>query len=225
MENKIRNSLIRTIMLAILFVGTITFISIKYSSFIFSIISSTDTFRDFILSYGNSGVLVFLSFQFIHIIIPFIPGEFIQIAGGYVYGTLLGSILIFFGTLVGTILAFYASRTIGYPLVKIFVSKERIEKFTSLTNSEKVGAVMFILFLIPGVPKDALIYLAGLTPIKPLRFIVLSLVARSPGLIGSAFIGSNLHEKDYKSIIILSAVSVTLFLIGIFFRKKLFIKF
>lgn len=221
MERKVRNTLARNILLAMLFIGTLIFISFKYTPYIMSVISNTEEFRDFILSYGNTGVLVFMAFQISHIIIPVIPGEIVQIAGGYVYGTILGSVFLLIGTAIGTVGVFYISRTVGYPIVKIFVSKENMERFAFLSNSSKIEAVMFALFLIPGIPKDALIYIAGLTPIKPLRFILISLVARTAGIIGSAFIGANLLEKDYRTVIIMTIISVLIFAIGIVFRKKI----
>ncbi|HEY5583977.1 MAG TPA: VTT domain-containing protein [Ruminiclostridium sp.] len=221
MERKVRKTLVKYILLALSFVGVLIFISIKYTPFIVSTISNTEKFRDFILSYGNKGVLVFIFFQLSHIIIPVIPGELVQIAGGYVYGTIFGSIFLLFGTVIGTIIVFYVSRIIGYPIVEIFVSKEKMKKFVFLANSGKIEVVMFILFLIPGMPKDALIYIAALTPIRPVRFIAISLVARTPGIIGSAFIGANMLEKDYKSAIIMAIISLLIFTIGIVFRKKI----
>lgn len=221
MERKVRKTLTIKTILAILFIGVLIFISVQYAPFIISIISNTEKFRDYILSYGNTGTLVFMGFQLSHIIIPVIPGEFVQIAGGYVYGTILGTVFLLFATVIGTIIVFYLSRVIGYPIVEIFVSKEKMEKFAFLSNSGKIEVAMFILFLIPGIPKDALIYIAGLTPIKPLRFIMISMIARTPGIVGSAFIGANILEKDYKPVIILVIVSLIIFTIGIVFRKKI----
>jgi len=224
MERKTKIVLIRNILLVILFIGILAFISVKYTPFIVSIIKDTGKFRDFILSYGSAGVLVYIFLQFIHIVIPFIPGEFIQIAGGYIYGTFFGTIYSIIGTVVGTIFVFYISRALGYPLVKIFVSKKNMDRFSSMLNGEKAEIAMFALFMFPGIPKDTLIYMAGLTPIKPIRFMLISLIARSPGLIGSSFIGSNILEKDYKSIVIFSIAVAILFTFGLIFRKKILSK-
>ncbi|SHF60332.1 SNARE associated Golgi protein [Desulforamulus putei DSM 12395] len=135
MDIKERNIFVRNIVLAILFIGIIVFISLKYTPFIMSTISNTEKFRDYILSYGITGTFVFMGFQISHIVIPVIPGEFVQIAGGYVYGVVLGSALLLIGTIIGTTAVFYLSRMIGYPIVNIFVSKERLEKFSFLSNS------------------------------------------------------------------------------------------
>jgi uncharacterized membrane protein YdjX (TVP38/TMEM64 family) len=215
-------TLIRNILFAIIVFGVIIFISIKFTPIIVEFMGNTHKFRHFILSYGNLGVFLFIGFQILHVLIPLIPGEVVQIAGGYVYGTLLGSILLYIGTMIGTIIVFYISRIVGYPVVKIFVNQKRMKQFDMLLNSKKLEIVLFVLFLIPGIPKDTLLYITGLTPIKPIRLILISTTARIPGLIGSAYIGASLMHKNYTLAAIVGVVSVILFLLGIVFRKKVF---
>ncbi len=212
------------ILLAVAFISVLVFFSVKYAPLMTDIISNRDRFREFILSYGNKGVLVFIGFQIIHILIPVIPGEVVQIAGGYVFGTFAGSIYMVIGTIVGTIIVFYAAQFIGYPIVKVFVKPEKIEKFKAMLNSNKAEIAIFIMMLVPGFPKDTLIYIAGLTPIMPIRFIVISIVARTPGLIGSAFIGASIHQKDYKAVIIMSIITIAVIALGYVLRKHALIK-
>lgn len=207
------------ILLAFTFISVLVFFSVKYAPLITDIISNSDRFRDFILSYGNKGVLVFIGFQITHILIPVIPGEVVQIAGGYLYGTLAASIYMVIGTIIGTIMVFYASRFIGYPIVKIFIKPEKMKKFKAMLNSNQAEVSIFIMMLIPGFPKDMLVYMAGLTPIKPLRFMVISVVARTPGLIGCAFIGASIHQKDYTTVIIMSVITIAIIGLGYVFRK------
>jgi uncharacterized membrane protein YdjX (TVP38/TMEM64 family) len=202
--------------------GGIIFIGIKYTPIIVKFMGDTYKFRNFILSYGNIGVFLFIGFQILHVIIPVIPGEVVQIAGGYVYGTLLGSVLLYTGTLIGTIIVFYISRVIGYPVIKIFVNEKKMKQFETLLNTRKLEIVLFLLFLIPGIPKDTLLYITGLTPIKPIRLILITTTARIPGLIGSAYIGSNIMQKNYTLAIAIGIVSIMLFALGIIFRKKVF---
>jgi len=214
--------IVRNIILAVLFIAAITFVSIKYTPEIMRLLKNTDKFRGFLLSYKNMGYVVFVAFQTTHILIPAIPGEVVQIAGGYVYGTILGSILLYIGMMLGTIIVFYTTRIIGYPLVKIFVSKKKMAQFEALTNSKKSDIVLFILFLLPGVPKDTLLYITGLMPIKPIKLILISTTARMPGVIGSAYIGANLLSRNYTAAIVVGIISVIMFIMGIIFRKKFF---
>jgi uncharacterized membrane protein YdjX (TVP38/TMEM64 family) len=99
-----------------------------------------------------------------------------------------------------------------------------MKKFKAMLNSNQAEVSIFIMMLIPGFPKDMLVYMAGLTPIKPLRFMVISVVARTPGLIGCAFIGSNIHQKDYTTVIIMSVITIAIIGLGYVFRKFVFTK-
>lgn len=214
--------IIRNIIFAVLAFGIIIFFSVKYTPKMLELLSSTEKLRTFLLEYGNLGIMVFLGIQAAHILIPVIPGEVVQIGGGYVYGTILGSVLLYIGMLAGTIVVFYLSRIFGYPLVKIFVSKKKIRQFEKLSRSKKTEIILFILFFMPGVPKDTLLYATGLMPVKPRRIIIMSTIARMPGVIGSAYIGANLMNKNYTAAIIVSVIAVLTFILGAIFRKKLF---
>lgn len=209
------------IILAILFILLVTYITVRYASDITRLVSKPERFRHFLTSYGPAGVLVFISFQVLQIIISVIPGEVVQIAGGYVYGTVFGTVYSMAGVVVGCVATFYISRFLGFGLVKRFVSQKNIEKFNFLINSPKSEIIMFLLFLIPGIPKDMLVYIAGLTPIKPLRFFIIVAVARFPALLGSSFIGANLQEKDYISVIVVSVIACILFVVGILMKDKI----
>ncbi|MDD4803530.1 MAG: VTT domain-containing protein [Syntrophomonas sp.] len=207
------------LVLALGFISFLIYFSFKYAPGITELTRNTEQFRDLILSYGKKGALIFISFQIIQIIIPIIPGEVVQIAGGYVYGTLIGVIYIIIGTLAGTALAFCAARIIGYPIVKILVKPVKITKFKAVLATRKSESLIFIMMLMPGFPKDALVYIAGLTPIKPIRFMIISILARIPAQIGCVFIGSNIHQKDYTAVIIVVAITVVFIALAFIFRR------
>jgi uncharacterized membrane protein YdjX (TVP38/TMEM64 family) len=201
-----------------LFILLITFLTVKYAPGITKLISKPDRFRLLLTSYGPISVLVFIFFQILQVVIAAIPGELVQLAGGYVYGTLLGTIYSTVGILLGSIIAFYISRLLGLPLVKILVPQREFEKFNFLINNPKSEITMFILFLIPGIPKDILVYMAGFTPIKPLKFFVIFAIARFPSLLATSYIGSNIQERDYLPVIIVSVIACVLSVIGILKR-------
>lgn len=221
MTSKNKIVLIRNGILSLLFIAGLVFLFLFYWDKMHDVIKNTESFRNFILSYGYKGSLVFIGFQILHIIIPIIPGELVQIAGGYIYGTAIGTLYLIIGSIIGTFLVFYAVRAIGYPIVRVLVKEETINKFHAILTNKKSDLIVFILFIIPGIPKDALLYIGALTPVNPLRFILISLAARLPGLIGSAFIGSNIQQKDYTPVIVVTGISLLLVCIGLIFRKKI----
>ncbi|HVJ49407.1 TVP38/TMEM64 family protein [Desulfitobacterium sp.] len=208
------------IVLLVAFIVLLVYVTMKYAPEITKLLSEPEKFRDLVQSYGYSGIFVFLFFQILQMVIAPIPGEVIQIAGGYIYGVWLGTLYLAIGAIVGTVVVFYGSRLIGYPLVKVFVSQDKLTRLNFLMKSQKADIVMFVLFLLPGLPKDILSYIAGLTPVKPLRFFTLTTVARFPALFVSVYIGTNLQTKNYLLVTVLSTIAVLLFSVGFFFKDR-----
>jgi len=213
--------LIGQVFMGALFLGIVIYVSAKYGPAITRLMSRPEDFRTYIDSYGTASALVYILIQVVHVVIVIIPGEIVQIAGGYAFGTALGTLYSVTGILAGTLIVFFATRFFGYPLVKAFVPPKKLERFNFLVNSPESEIAMFVLFLIPGIPKDALIYICGLTPVKPLRFFLICTIARFPGLWGSAYIGANLQKKAYLTVWIMSGIALVLFVTGILFKDKI----
>ena len=213
--------LVVRIILLSAFVGVMVFASIKLYPAVARHIRSPQDFEKYIHSYGAASALIYILIQAVQVVVFIIPGEIVQVAGGYVFGTGLGALYSVGGILLGTMIAFFAARILGYGVVKNLVSPKKLAQFEFLINDPKSEIALFILFLVPGIPKDSLVYISGLTPIKPLRFFLLSMVARFPGLWGSAYIGANLQERDYLPVWIMSGAALVLFVAGVFFRDRI----
>lgn len=209
------------IILLVIFLAASTYITVRYTPEFTRILSEPEQFRNWVDSYGFSGVFVFISLQILQVVFAAIPGEVVQIAGGYLYGVWLGTLYLIFGVVIGTVIVFYASRLLGYPLVKALVSQDKLNRLDFLFKGQKAAIVLFILFLLPGLPKDILSYIVGLTPVKPLKFFTIATVARFPALFVSTYIGANLQEQNYFIAFTLFAISVILFLLGYFYKDRL----
>ena len=116
--------LVANITAAGVFIVLLAFITIKYGPVITEIISDPDEFRTVILSYDSLGALVFIMFQVLQILIAIIPGEVVQIAGGYIYGAPLATLLLLTGAVIGSSIAFGLARLMGYSLVKKLIPRE-----------------------------------------------------------------------------------------------------
>lgn len=203
------------------FLALLVFTAVSYGPEITRLASEPDQLRDVLNSYGWKGVLVFMLIQLLQVVVAAIPGEFVQIAGGYIYGTWLGTLYSLTGIVAGSVIVFFVARLLGYPIVKTFVSQKNLEKFDFMMNSSKSEIAMFILFLIPGIPKDILTYLAGLTPVKPLKFFIIITIGRLPALLASSYIGYNTQKGNYLIVIILSAAALALFAAGILLKDRI----
>ncbi len=221
MEKSKKQKLIIYIFLIAVFLCALIYLGIRFGPRITELASKPEELKDMLSSFGWKGILVFIGFQVLQVVVAAIPGEFVQIAGGYVYGTIAGTLYSLAGIVTGSVLVFTIARLIGYPVVKLFVTPKQLEKFSFMMNSNKSEAAMFILFLIPGIPKDILTYIAGLTPVRPLKFFVIITIGRLPALLGSSFIGHNTQKGNYGMVIAVSAVAVALFAAGLIFRDRI----
>ena len=180
-------------------------------------------FKNQVASMGALGYLALFGLQFAQIFLIIIPGEPIEILAGMCYGGIGGLIFITISAFIITTIIFFAVRKFGRRFVYSFCSKERIDKIENsklFKNPKKIEFIMLILFLIPGTPKDLLVYLAGLLPLKPLRFILISTFARIPSVVSSTFAGSNLVAGNWKFSVIIYAVTFLIVGIMIFIINK-----
>ena len=152
-----------------------------------------------------------------------LPGEPIEILAGMCYGGIGGLIFITISAAIITTMIVFLVRKLGRKFVYDFCSEEKIKKIENsklFKNTKKIELIMIILFMVPGTPKDLLVYIAALLPIKPLRFILISTFARFPSVISSTFAGSNLVAGNWKSIIIIYLVTFLLVGLAIFIFNK-----
>ena len=129
---------------------------------------------------GPAGVFVLLGMQFLQIVVAVIPGEVVQLAAGLMYGPWLGALIILVGCVCSSALIYQLVHKLGAPFVQNMVSTEHLDKFRTFEESGKLDIIVFILFLIPGMPKDVFTYLVPLTDMELKRFVLLSNVARIP---------------------------------------------
>lgn len=204
-----------------IFIGLIAYASIAYAPDITRLISNPEKFRVFILSFGRISALIFMLFQVLQVVIAIIPGELVQVAGGYIFGIFWGTLFSLVGITAGYIIVFSLVRVLGYRVVRQLVSKNDLQKFCKLINSPGSEMTLFLLFFIPGIPKDILVYIAGLTPINSLQFFIIITIARFPAMLGASIIGWNIQHEYYLMAVILSVVSCILFIVGYIFKDRI----
>lgn len=185
-------------------------------------------FKNQVTNMGFMGYLALFGLQFAQIFLAILPGEPIEVLAGMCYGGIGGLIFIEISVFIITAIIFFSVKKLGRKFVYSFCSKERIEKIENsklFQNPKKIEWIMLILFLIPGTPKDLLIYIAGLLPLKPLRFILISTFARVPSVISSTFAGSSLIAGNWKLsifiyLITFAIVGIIIFVINKFDKEK-----
>ena len=172
---------------------------------------------------GFLGMLSLFGLQFAQIFLIIIPGEPIEILAGMCYGGLWGTVFIMISAFIITTIVFFMVRKFGRKLVYSFCDEKTVAKIENsklFQNPKKIELIMLILFLIPGTPKDLLVYIAGLLPIKPIRFILISTFARFPSVISSTLAGSNLAVGAWKKGVFFYIALILLVIIIVFIINK-----
>jgi Uncharacterized conserved protein len=162
-----------------------------------------------------------MGLQVFQIVVSIIPGQALQFAAGYAYHFWLGLLYSLIGVAMGTVITFYLARLLGKDALHVIFGEERFSRFVHTLNSKRSFIVLFVIFLIPGIPKDLFTYAAGVSEIRIGPFLLLSLLGRTPAMIGSILMGSMFYNGSYTGLIIVGAAAVILFIAGILKRDKM----
>lgn len=177
-----------------------------------------EAFETYIHSKGAWGVVILLGVQILQVVIAIIPGEPIEVISGLLYGTWWGWLICTVGMLVGTVLIYYLIKLLGVSFIRSLIDEKKFEKYKFLNDTKRLETVTFLLFFIPGTPKDLLTYFMPLTKIKPLTFFAIVTVARIPSILSSTFAGASLSEGKWLQTIVVFVVIGAIGILGIRFN-------
>lgn len=158
--------------------------------------------------------------QILQMVLAIIPGGPLAFLLGFMFGTIGGAVVGTIGNVLGTALIVWGVNRFGMKFVKMFINSKGFEKLKFLHDPVKRDGLLFILFLIPGTPKDLLTFFAPFTQAKPANIVVIASVARLPALILSTSIGDNLSEGNLLVTIILLSVTMLAGIIGILVKDR-----
>ena len=170
--------------------------------------------------WGVLAPVIFIGLQALQVIISPIPGELTGILGGYLFGQWIGLFYSTIGLTLGSVAAFAVGRWLGARYVRKLVSADIWHKMGFIVEAE--GAILcFIIFLMPGLPKDVTCYLFGLSPMPFWVFAVVSTLGRIPGTWVLSAQGARTASGDYLQVVLLTAVVVGVALPLYYYRNRL----
>jgi len=180
--------------------------------------------RDTVAAWGWMAPLVFIFIQALQVVISPIPGEITGPVGGAIFGTTWGVIYSTIGLTIGTIICFWVGRKWGEPLVRPWLSEHHWDRLNFILEAE--GAILcFILYLIPGFPKDIISYLFGMSPMPFWVFAVVSTVGRLPGTWISSYFGAHVGDQQYIYAIAFIAIITAICLPLYHYRERILGRF
>lgn len=153
------------------------------------------------------GAIAMVLISAVQVVVALIPGEFVEIAAGYCFGSWMGSLLCLAGIVLGSCITILLVRWFGCRFVYAFYPKEKIDALPILNDPTKRNLLTFILFVIPGTPKDLFTYAIGLTNMSIPLYIALTTVARFPSVILSTLSGDAVGTRDYTLAVIFVIVT------------------
>jgi uncharacterized membrane protein YdjX (TVP38/TMEM64 family) len=170
--------------------------------------------------WGVLAPVIFIALQALQVIIAPIPGEVTGILGGFLFGEWLGFVYSTLGLTLGSVAAFGVGRWLGGAAVRRLVSAETWNKLGFIVEAEGV-ILYFIIYLIPGLPKDMVCYLFGMSPMPLWVFAVVSTIGRIPDTWVLSAQGAHAAAGDYFAVLLLTAVAVAVALPLYYYRNRI----
>ena len=171
--------------------------------------------REYVQEAGVFGVLLMFGIQLVQVILSIIPGEPVEVLFGFIYGPWLGALLCLIGLLLGSFCVFCVVRALGNNFMSKTENNEKYRSLGFLKEPRKRDTLIFLLFFLPGTPKDTLTYFAPFTKIELWKFLLISTLGRIPSVITSTFAGESIFSGDYIGSVIIFAVTGVVGIFGI----------
>lgn len=209
---------IGSIVLAVLFFAVITWL---VGAPLLKFIRQPDKFREWVDAGGIPAKLAFVGMVIFQVIVALIPGEPFEIAAGYAFGAIEGTVLCIIASTIGSMIVFLLVRKFGVRLVEVFFSLEKLRSLKFLKASPNRDFLFLVVYMLPGTPKDLLCYFAGLTDIGIWKWLFICSVGRIPSIITSTVGGDALGDRNYLFAGIAFAVTLVISAAGLIIYRKL----
>jgi uncharacterized membrane protein YdjX (TVP38/TMEM64 family) len=151
----------------------------------------TTELRAWIRQFGVFAPLVFIFAQVIQVIVAPVPGQVTALVGGTLFGSLPGTVYSMIGVVLGSAIAFTISRRYGRPVVERLVHEDLIDRFDGFVQTVGVPG-LFLFVVIPGLPDDAICFLAGLAHFRLSTFLAVMFAGRLPAYVVTSYAGDSL---------------------------------
>ena len=193
----------------------------SYGPELLAFVADAPRFRAWVDEAGALSRIAFVMANMAQIVIAFLPGEPLELAAGYAFGALEGTLWCLVASALGTAAVMALVRTFGLRIVALFFPPEKIASMRWLRDARRFELLLFLCFLIPGTPKDLLTYVAGLGKSPVVRIVALTTVGRIPSIVSSTLAAGAFGDGNYLGAAAVAALTVALAGIGVIAYRKL----
>lgn len=193
----------------------------RYGKELYALLCNPESMRVFFARFNGFDKWIFVAIRAAQTVIKLIPAEPLEIGSGVLYGTWGGMALCLLGTELGSLIIILLTKLFGRRLINLFVPIEKLDSLKFLQNEKNVFRTLFLIYLIPGTPKDILTYAAAFTNIDMKKFLLITSIARIPSIISSTWCGDQITGRNFKLAIIIFVVTAVLSVGCSFFYKKI----
>ena len=165
-------------------------------------------------------IIAFIGLVALQIVFAFLPGEPLELAAGYMFGSWLGTLICLAGCFIGTAMIYFLVKIFKHSLIHMMFQEEKINEVKQLMASKKSIYWFFIIFIIPGSPKDLMTYVASLTDLPICRWLVLTSLCRIPSIVTSTFLSGSIKNGHIVSALVIFLMTIVIVISGMIFYKK-----
>lgn len=216
-------AILKLILLVIIIAGIPAFLYFRYGGDIFSKDTASRVIEYLKLN-RHIAFLLIIGLQVIQVVICVLPGQPIQFAASYMFGVGMGFLLSIIGAVIGTTISFYLAKVLGSDAMHLFFGEEKVKDYQRRLNSGRGLLMAFLIYLIPGIPKDLVSYAAGISEMRFRPFLLVATAGRSPAMLGSLLLGHFFGKQNYRAMVIL-AIAVVVIIIVCFVKRDALIAF
>jgi uncharacterized membrane protein YdjX (TVP38/TMEM64 family) len=216
-------AILKLLLLVMIIAGIPAFLYLKYGSGIFSKDTAAQVIA-YLRQNRRIAFLLIIGLQIIQVVLCVLPGQPIQFAASYMFGVGRGYLLSVIGAIIGTTISFFLAKALGSEAMHLFFGEEKIREYQRRLNSGRGLLIAFLIYLIPGVPKDLVSYVAGISEMRFRPFVVAATIGRSPAMLGSLLVGHFFGKQNYTAIAVLSVI-IAVLLIVCFVKREALIGF
>lgn len=191
-----------------------------YATGLLDLFLDRDRLFAFIEEHRRYAVVIFISLQALQVLAAPLPGEVTGFVGGILFGPYWGVLFSTIGLTIGSWAAFMVARWLGRPVVERLVDREIMRRYDYVMRHKGLF-LAFLLFLIPGFPKDFLCYMLGLGHMSQRSFLLVSIPGRLLGTTLLTLGGSFFRDARWGPFFIVVGVSLLIVLLAMVYRDRI----